>query len=106
MNTTHTETELMSTVPQVKDKTEKPTGVISKRAQQYLFVSIAVVIVLVAMFSSNKQKKPAKTAQAGTLPLVQDVNERKLTDFGSELNEHQKAADRARGALIRSREGA
>lgn len=34
----------------VLDRAEKPKGVISKRAQQYVFAGIAVVIVLVAMF--------------------------------------------------------
>lgn len=88
-------TDQAPTVPQLTNKTQKPEGVISKRAQQYVFVGIAVVIVLVAMFSSNRQKKPAKAQQAGVFPSVQDVNERKLSDFGSELSEQQRTAERA-----------
>lgn len=86
----------VSTVPQVTNKAEKPTGVISKRAQQYVLVGVAIVILLVAMFSSNRQRKPVPTAQAGTLPQMQDTNERKVADFGTELGEKQKQAEKSR----------
>jgi type IV secretory pathway VirB10-like protein len=81
---------------QVLDRADKPQGVISKRAQQYVFVGIAVVIVVVSMFSSNHQPKvPAKNDAVKT-PLLEESNERKLTDYAAELTEEQKAAERAR----------
>lgn len=86
----------MSSVAQVTNKTEKPTGVISKRAQQYVLVGVAIVILLVAMFSSSRQRKAVPTAQAATLPQVQETNERKVADFGSELSAKQKQAEQAR----------
>jgi type IV secretory pathway VirB10-like protein len=81
---------------QVVDRTEKPQGVISKRAQQYVFVGIAVAIILVSMFSSNRQPKPPAKNDAAKIPLLQESNERKVADYRAELNEQQKAADKAR----------
>src|SRR5207248_10781068 len=83
--------------PRVKVLGDKPPGVISKRAQQYLFVAIAIVILLVAMFSSKRQPKPVSKAEAA-VPAIQDVNERKLADYGSDLAEQQRVAERARAA--------
>ena len=80
---------------QVTDRAHKPEGVVSRRAQQYLIVGIAVVIVLIAMFSSNRQKKPAATTNVMT-PPIHDGNDRKLTDYSTELSEEQKLAERNR----------
>jgi type IV secretory pathway VirB10-like protein len=81
---------------QVVDRAEKPQGVISKRAQQYVFVGIAVAIILVSMFSSNRQPKTRAKNDAAKIPLLQESNERKVADYSAELNQQQKAADRAR----------
>lgn len=88
-------TDDMSGVAQITDRTEKPKGVISKRTQQYVIVGIAMVIMLVAMFSSGRSQKASANARPSGI-AIQDVNERKLADFGSELSEQQKAADKAR----------
>lgn len=87
-------TDEMNDVPQVTDKTEKPKGVISKRTQQYVIVGIAMVILLVAMFSGGRQQKASTGTKPSAAMPLQDVNERKLADFGSELTEQQKAAQR------------
>src|SRR5581483_5617710 len=87
--------ETAGTPNQVLDRAERPKGVISKRAQQYVFVGIAVVIVLVAMFSSNRQRKTTKS-EAVPMPMVQDTNERKVADYGADLTRQQLAADQAR----------
>lgn len=90
--------ETAGTPTQVLDRAEKPKGVISKRAQQYVFAGIAVVIVLVAMFSSNRQRKAPVKSEAVPMPMVQDTNERKVSDYGAELTRQQRAADQARAA--------
>ena len=83
-------------VAQVTNKAEKPSGVISKRAQQYVLVAIAIVIVLVAMFSSNRQRKTVPGAQAATASTLPETNDSRVAAFGSELSEKQKQAERAR----------
>jgi len=88
-------TDHMGTVAQVTDATEKPKGVISKRSQQYVIVGIALVILLVTMFSSGRQPKASAVPKTNSITL-QDVNERKLADFGNEMSEQQKAADKQR----------
>jgi type IV secretory pathway VirB10-like protein len=81
---------------QVLDRAEKPPGVISKRAQQYVYVGIAVVIVVISMFSSNRQPKAPARNDAAKAPVLEETNPRKLTDYAAELTAEQKAAERAR----------
>jgi type IV secretion system protein VirB10 len=80
------------TIAQVSDRTRKPEGVVSRRAQQYLIMGMAVVIVLVAMFSSNRQRKPVSAAQSGLAPAIREGNERKVADYGEQLAEQQRRA--------------
>jgi type IV secretion system protein TrbI len=88
-------TDGMTDMPQITDKTEKPKGVISRRTQQYVIVGIAMVILLVTLFSSSRQQKAAASPKPAGIAL-QDVNQRRLADFGTELGEQQKAADKQR----------
>jgi len=84
--------ERPQTIPQVTDRTRKPEGVVSKRAQQYVIVGIAIVIVLVAMFSSNRQRRPISAVQAGFAPPIHEGNQKKVTDYGQELAAEQQRA--------------
>lgn len=84
--------EQQPTIAQVSDRTRKPEGVVSRRAQQYLIMGMAVVIVLVAMFSSNRQRKPVSAAQSGLAPAIREGNERKVADYGEQLAEQQRRA--------------
>jgi type IV secretion system protein VirB10 len=84
--------EQQAAIAQVSDRTQKPEGVISRRAQQYLIMGIAVVIVLVATYSSNRQRKPVAAAQSEFTPVVREGNERKVADYGQQLAEEQRRA--------------
>ena len=77
--------EQQPTIAQVSDRTRKPEGVVSRRSQQYVIMGIAVVIVLIAMFSSNRQRRPVSAAQSGLAPMVREGNERKVADYGQQL---------------------
>ena len=85
--------ERNGTVAQVHDKNLMPEGVVSRRAQQYLVLGIAVVIVLVALFSRNRQPKAAAASLNSAPPQIREVNERKLADYREELAAQQRAAD-------------
>src|SRR6266404_1960987 len=84
--------EQQPTIAQVSDRTRKPEGVVSRRSQQYVIMGIAVVIVLIAMFSSNRQRKPVSAAQSGLAPMVREGNERKVADYGQQLADEQRRA--------------
>jgi type IV secretion system protein VirB10 len=84
--------EQQPTIAQVSDRTRKPEGVVSRRSQQYVIMGIAVVIVLIAMFSSNRQRKPVSAAQSGLAPMVREGNERKVADYGQQLADEQRKA--------------
>src|SRR6516162_8422635 len=83
---------------QVVDHTERPPGVVSKRAQQYVLVSVAAIIVVISMFSSNRQPKAPARNDAAKAPILGESSQRKVADYAAELNQEQKAADRARMA--------
>ncbi len=84
--------EQQPTIAQVSDRTRKPEGVVSRRSQQYVIMGIAVVIVLIAMFSSNRQRRPVSAAQSGLAPIVREGNERKVADYGQQLADEQRRA--------------
>lgn len=84
--------EQQPTIAQVSDRTRKPEGVVSRRSQQYVIMGIAVVIVLIAMFSSNRQRRPVSAAQSGLAPMVREGNERKVADYGQQLADEQRRA--------------
>ena len=86
----------LSDPKQVVDRRDRPTGVISKRAQQYVLVAIAVVIIVVSMFSSHRQPKIPARKDAAIAPVVGETNQRKLAEYAAELTEEQKATERAR----------
>jgi len=82
--------EQQATVAQVSDLRRKPEGVVSRRAQQYVIMGIAVAIVLAAMFSSNRQRKPVSAVQSGLAPPIREGNERKIADYSEQLAEQQR----------------
>lgn len=88
--------EAASRPAQLTDRVPKPEGVISRRAQQYLIVGIAVVIVLIAMFSSNRQKKPGASTAAAMTPPIHEGSDRKVSDYAAELAVQQREAERNR----------
>src|SRR5512142_3354753 len=93
MASTSTQTpERQPEIAQVRDKTRNPEGVVSRRSQQYLVLGIAVVIVLVAMFSSNRRKAVAAAQGPGMVP-IHESNPRKLADYRDELLQQQRAAE-------------
>lgn len=79
---------------QVIDQTSRPSGVVPKRAQHYLVIGIAVVIVLIAMFSSNRQHKSPTVVPSALTPVVHEPNEHKLADYSAELAQQRPAAGR------------
>jgi type IV secretory pathway VirB10-like protein len=81
-------------IAQINDRVRKPEGVISRRAQQYLIMGIAVVIVLVAMFSSNRQRKAVSPVASSLTPAIHDGNERKLADYSAGLAQQQNLGER------------
>jgi len=92
MATASTQLPEQQPIAQVSDRTRKPEGVVSRRSQQYVIMGIAVVIVLIAMFSSNRQRKPVSAVQSGLAPMVREGNERKVADYGQQLADEQRRA--------------
>lgn len=79
---------------QITDHVQKPAGVISRSSQHYLVLGVSVVIVLVALFSSNRQRKPAAAVASSLNPMIHEGNERKLADYSAELAQESAPAQR------------
>src|SRR5262245_33333006 len=86
--------------PQIKDRTERPRGVMPKNAQAIVLGTLALVIVLIVFFSSGsttpKEHRNANPAPAavGTAP-----NSATIDDFVSHIDEQAQKAAKAKADL-------
>jgi type IV secretory pathway VirB10-like protein len=87
-------TEQATEQTQLRDKTVKPEGTLPRQAQAYVITGISVVIVLAVMFSKNHAQPVSKTHTATPAIAVTEGNDRKISDFGQELTEQQRASEK------------
>lgn len=81
--------------PRLRDKTTKPEGTIPKQAQTYVIAGIAFVIILAVLYSNNRAKPAPKSAQKEPMMMITEGNEKNISDFGDEMAEKQRAAQKA-----------
>ena len=81
--------------PTLRDKTIKPEGAIPRQAQAYVIAGIAIVIALAVMFSNNRPKPSAKDQRRQPVMVITEGNEKNIADFGEEMNDKQRAAQKA-----------
>jgi len=85
------------TIPEVKDKTPPILGLLPKNAQAQVLAAIALVMVLVIVFSGRNAPKEstAKTASPGT--AIMDPNQARIQEYRTRLEEQtrQLAAEEA-----------
>ena len=97
--------------PRLRDKTVKPEGTIPKQAQTYVIVGVSIVIVLAVLFSSKHAQPAAKNQGKEPTVVITEGNDRKISDFGQEMTDEQRAAQKAQlekqmQAQVRSLESA
>jgi type IV secretion system protein VirB10 len=80
-------------ISELRDRREKPQGVVPKQSQAYVMVGVAVVILLAVLFS-NRRAKPAKPA--ASTPLWAEAapvnNQAAIQQLQHELSEQQRQA--------------
>jgi len=93
----------------LRDRRNRPEGVVPKQSQAYVIAGLAILILLAVMFSKQHPKPAAKTAASASTPPA-ELNERKIADLKEELNsaqrESEQAARPANGALTAASPGA
>jgi type IV secretion system protein VirB10 len=92
----------------LRDRRNRPEGVVPKQSQAYVIAGLAILILLAVMFSKQHPKPAAKTAAPASTPPA-ELNERKIADLKEELNSVQRqseqAARPANGALTNTPPG-
>src|SRR5258707_1216349 len=81
--------------PKLRDKMVRPEGAIPKQAQTYVIAGVALVIVAAVMFSNNHAQPATKTPRKEPTMLITEGNDKKISDFGQEMSDQQKAAQKA-----------
>jgi type IV secretion system protein TrbI len=81
--------------PKLYDKTVKPEGTIPKQAQTYVIVGVSIVIVLAVLFSNKHAQPVVKSQRTEPTVVITEGNDRKISDFGQEMTDEQRAAQKA-----------
>ena len=85
----------------IQDKAPKPPGLLPKNVQSWLLASLAVLMVLIMWLTGGK-KPPVPTRATPSAPAVQaplEVNEAKIVDLQSRIQELQREQAVAQNAL-------
>jgi type IV secretion system protein TrbI len=85
-------------IPELRDKREKPQGVVPKQSQAYVVVGVTIVILLAVLFSNHRAKtsKPspstplwAESAPVNSQTAIQQLK-RELTDEQQQAQQQQR----------------
>jgi type IV secretion system protein VirB10 len=81
--------------PRLRDRTVRPEGTLPKQAQTYVIAGVSVMILLAVMFSKNHAQSAAKTPRKEPTVVITEGNDKKISDFGQEITDEQRAAQKA-----------
>jgi type IV secretion system protein VirB10 len=82
-------------MPKLRDRRQKPEGVVPKQSQTYVVIGLAVLILLAVMFSKNQAKSAAKPSPAVSTAVSTDANQRSIEELKRDLTEQQKKSEQA-----------
>lgn len=80
--------------PRLRDRTVRPEGTLPKQAQTYVVAGVSVVILLAVMFSKNHAQSAGKSPRKEPTVVITEGNDKKISDFGQEMTEEQRAAQK------------
>jgi hypothetical protein len=86
----------------IKDKAQKPAGLVPKNLQAFVLVGLALLMVLVMALTGHKRPvAPNIPETASTVPNIVPVNTDKVTDFQKGIEQTQReSAPQAEEALL------
>jgi type IV secretory pathway VirB10-like protein len=89
------ENETPASLPaKLRDRRNRPEGVVPKQSQAYVIAGLAILILLAVMFSKQHPKPASKTPAPASTPPA-ELNERKIADLKEELNSAQRESEQA-----------
>ena len=89
----------------IQDKAPKPAGLLPKNVQSWLILWLAVLMVLIMWLTGSKRPTPLSKGAAafGQTPAPVEVNEAKITELQSRIQQLQREQTVAQSALAQSR---
>jgi len=89
----------------IQDKAPKPAGLLPKNVQSWLILGLAVLMVLIMWLTGGKGPTPASkgAASLGQSLAPVEVNEAKITELQSRIQQLQREQTVAQSALAQSR---
>lgn len=91
----------------IQDKAPKPAGLLPKNVQSWLILGLAVLMVIIMWLTGGKRATPASrgSASVGQNPAPLEVNEAKISELQSRIQQLQREQTVAQTALAQSRYG-
>src|SRR3984893_16302628 len=85
----------------IKDKAPKPPGLLPKNVQSWLIVGVALVMIVIMWLTggNRSQTKGKATASTAQTPAPAEVNETKIAELQTRIQELQKQQLAAQSAL-------
>lgn len=77
-------------IPQVKDKRPKIKGLLPKNTQGLVLGGIALLMVLVILFSGHNAPKPRTTPDPPTASAVMEPNQARILDYRTRIDEQMR----------------
>ena len=82
--------------PELRDRRQKPEGVVPRQSQVYVVVGLAVLILLAVMFSKYQAKPPAKPSPAIPFTYSSDANHESIETLKHDMDVEQRKAEQER----------
>src|SRR5690348_849572 len=89
----------------IQDKAPKPSGLLPKNVQSWLILGLAMLMVLIMWLTSGKRPTPISKGSIsfGQFPPPAELNEAKITELQSRIQQLQREQTVAQSALAQSR---
>src|SRR4029077_5640995 len=89
----------------IQDKVPKPAGLLPKNVQSWLILGLAVLMVLIMWLTGSKRPAPLSKGAAsfGQTPAPAEVNEAKIIELQSRIQQLQREQTVAQSAFAQSR---
>lgn len=90
----------MAEIPQIQEKAPRPPGLLPKHVQTWLLVGLAFLMVTIMWLTGGKKSQaPAKTSSLVPAQAPLEVNESKIAELQSRIEELQRQQLAAQNAL-------
>jgi len=95
----------MTSPSAIQDKNPKPPGLLPKNVQSWLLVCLAVLMVLIMWLTGERKSSPARGGSSSGVQAPLEVNEAKIVELQSRIQQLQREQNIAQSALSQQNRG-